>query len=122
MTLYYLATVYTKYPRGIEAAFEDAARLAGRLLRTGIVVYSPIAHTHPIAMLSGIDPLDHSIWLDFDARMMRAADACLVALMTGWRDSYGVNHEIEFFRAAEKPVLYLDCRTLAMSEEPEKDK
>ncbi len=122
MTLYYLATVYSKSPRGIEAAFEDAARLAGRLLKIGIVVYSPIAHTHPIAMFSGIDPLDHSIWLDFDARMMRAADACLVATMTGWRESYGVNHEIEFFKAAGKPVLYLNCRTLEMSEEPEMEK
>jgi hypothetical protein len=121
MTLYYLATVYSKYPRGIEAAFEDAARLAGRLLRTGIVVYSPIAHTHPIAIFSGIDPLDHSIWLDFDARMMRVCDAIIVAQMTGWRESYGVNHEIEFFRAAGKPVLYLDCRTLEISAEPEKE-
>ncbi len=40
----------------------------------------------------------------------------------GWRESYGVNHEIEFFRTAGKPVFYLDCRTLEMSAEPAKDK
>lgn len=118
MTLYYLATPYSKYPRGIEAAYEDAARLAGRLLKTGHVVYSPIVHSHPIATLGGIDPLNHSFWLDFDERMMRVCDAILVAQMTGWKESYGVDLEIEYFREAGKPVLYLDCRTLKISEEP----
>ena len=122
MTLYYLATVYSKYPPGIEAAFEDAARLAGRLLKAGHVIYSPIVHSHPIAMFSGIDPLDHSFWLDFDARMMSVCDAILVAQMTGWRESYGVNYEIEFARSYRKPVLYLNCRTLEMSAEQEKEK
>lgn len=118
MTLFYLATPYTKYADGIYAAFEDAARLAARLLRAGHVVYSPIAHTHPIATLGGIDPLDHTIWLDFDSRMMRAADAILVAQMDGWRESYGVNHEIEFFKSAGKPVFYLDCMTLEFLDAP----
>lgn len=51
--LVYLATPYSKYPRGIEAAFVDASRLAACLVRLGISVYSPIAHTHPIAIRIG---------------------------------------------------------------------
>src|SRR5436309_1862842 len=61
-TLYYLATPYSKYPRGLTAAFEDAANLAARLLQVGFRVYSPIAHTHPLAVYGKIDPLDHAIW------------------------------------------------------------
>ncbi len=110
--LIYLATPYTKYPAGIEAAFEDAAALAGELLQYGLKVYSPITHTHPIAMHADIDPLDHTIWLPFDGAMMRKADAILVAKMLGWGGSLGIAHEIETFWNAGKPVYYLDPETL----------
>src|SRR3990167_1959103 len=58
----YLATPYTRYPAGIRAAFADAAKLAARLLVTGLKVYSPITHTHPLAIYGHLDPLDHAIW------------------------------------------------------------
>ena len=45
--LAYLATPYSKYPAGLQQAFVDAAKLAALLLRSGMNVYSPIAHTHP---------------------------------------------------------------------------
>jgi hypothetical protein len=114
-TLAYLATPYTKYPAGIEAAFRDAASLAAELLRSGISVYSPIAHCHPLSVHGGIDPLDHSIWIPFDAAMMRAADVLIVAHMEGWQESYGVAHEIDVFTKAGKPIYDLDLGTLAMS-------
>lgn len=112
--LCYLATPYTKYPKGIERAFEEASTLAAHLLIAGIKVYSPIAHTHPLAKYSHLDPLDHSIWLPFDQAMMDACDALIVAHMTGWEDSYGVTHEIETFRAARKPIFDLDPNTFAV--------
>lgn len=108
----YLATPYTKYHLGIEKAFEHAAELAARLLRRGIVVYSPIVHTHPIAKYGNIDPLNHEIWLDFDATMMEASKSLLVAQMEGWEDSYGVAHEIDVFLSAGKPIRFLNPETL----------
>lgn len=110
--LVYLATPYSKYPAGIECAFRDAAALAARLLKNGARVYSPIAHTHPLAVYGNIDPLDHAIWLPFDEAMMTACAALFVAQMRGWRESFGVKHEIEFFSAARKPVIYLDTISL----------
>lgn len=106
--LVYLATPYSKYEPGIECAFKDAAALAARLMVLGVKVYSPIAHTHPLAVYGGIDPLDHSIWLPFDEAIMAASAALVVAQMQGWRESKGVAHEIEFFTRAEKPIFYLD--------------
>lgn len=106
--LVYLATPYTKYYAGIDAAFKDASALAAKLLKEGVKVYSPIAHTHPIAIYGGIDPKDHEIWLPFDEAMMRACSCLLVAQMEGWRQSRGVLHEIKFFAEAGKPVFYLD--------------
>lgn len=116
--LYYLATPYTKYPRGMHAAFEDASALAARMLVAGYRVYSPIAHTHPLAVHGGLNPADHSIWLPFDEAMMKAADALIVAEMPGWRDSFGIKHEIAFFNAARKPVFYLAPQSLAISPSP----
>lgn len=117
--LLYLATPYSKYMGGdIEAAFVAACKIAADLLVAGHRVYSPIAHTHPLAVHSGLDPLDHSIWLPFDEAMMDAADTLLVAQMPGWRDSFGINHEIEYFKKTGKRIEYLDVETLAVSAEP----
>lgn len=114
-SLAYLATPYSKYPEGIDRAFIDAAKLAAKLLRAGVKVYSPIAHTHPLAVHGNLDPLDHSIWMPFDHAMMAAADILVVAHMDGWQASYGIAEEIKFFEAAGKPIFDLDPKTLVMT-------
>lgn len=106
--LWYLATPYSKYPAGIEAAFRDAAKATADLLRAGVSVYSPIAHTHPVAVYGKVDPFDHDIWLPFDAAMMERADGIIVLKMTTWDESRGIAYEIEAFKAAGKPIVYLD--------------
>lgn len=110
--LIYLATPYTHYPHGIVRAFEDASALAARLIQQGLRVYSPIAHTHPIAVHGGISPVDHEIWLPFDETMMAAADTLYVAEMAGWHRSRGIAHEIGVFERAGKPIYMLDPDTL----------
>jgi len=116
--LCYLATPYTKYPDGIEEAHAEACKLAARLLVNGVMVYSPIAHTHAIAVHGKINPLDHAIWLPFDEAMMQAASVLVVAEMPSWQVSYGIRCEIEWFMRAEKPILYLDPETLKVSSSP----
>ena len=117
--LVYLATPYGKYPYGIEAAFRDAAVLAARLLRAGMLVYSPIAHTHPIAIYGDIPPTDNSIWLPFDETMMRLAKTLVVAKMVSWEFSSGIAHEIKFFTEQAKPIYFLEPETLELSKEPQ---
>ena len=112
--LVYLGTPYTKYKDGIEAAFMDAARLAAIMLSAGVKVYSPIAHTHPLAVHGNLDPLDHEIWLPFDRAMMEACAAMVVGMLPGWNESYGVQHEINVFRVAGKPVHFLDPERLTI--------
>lgn len=120
-TLCYLATPYTRYPGGQDIAFEHAAVLAARLLRHGITVYSPIAHTHPIATLGGIDPMDHAIWLPFDKVMMERCDVLLVAHMEGWQESFGIAEEIKFFEAERKPIFDLDPMRLTFTRRRDHD-
>jgi hypothetical protein len=112
--LVYLATPYSKYESGIEQAFIDAAILTSRLLVAGVKVYSPIAHTHPLAIHGKLDPYDHKIWLPFDQAMMDASAAIAVATMQGWKESYGVQHEIQWFDKVGRPIFFVDPDTLAV--------
>lgn len=116
--LAYLATPYSRYSAGLERAFVDAAVLAANLLLCGVKVYSPIAHTHPIAQYGGLDPLDHAIWLPFDMAMMERCDAMIVAHLDGWDKSYGIAEEVKVFTAANKPIYDLDPRSLVMTRRP----
>lgn len=113
--LAYLATPYSKYEGGnLELAFRDAARLAAQLMLTGIRVYSPIAHTHPLAVYGDVDPLDHSIWLPFDEAMMQRCEVLIVAQMKGWKESKGIDHEIKFFAARKRTIYMLDPVSMTM--------
>jgi hypothetical protein len=112
--LVYLGTPYTKYQKGIECAFVDAATITARLLLAGIKVYSPIVHCHPLSVHGKIDPLDYKIWLPFNEAMLIACDVLVVAHLEGWDRSYGVGEEIKFFEESRKPIFDLDPVTLLM--------
>ena len=108
MTFWYLGSPYSKYPAGLEAAFREACRNTAVLVRAGIRVYSPIAHTHPVAIHGEIDPFDHSIWLPADQPFMDAACGLIVCRMDGWLDSHGIGEELKTFEAAGKPIVYME--------------
>lgn len=103
---FYLATPYSKFKPGLGAAFRMACRAAATCLKAGVPVYSPIAHMHPIALFSDLDPLDHSIWLPADRPMMDAATGMLVWMADGWSSSFGIQEEVKVFDQAGKPVIY----------------
>ncbi len=105
--LWYLAAAYSKYPHGLEAAFEFVAREAGLLIRNKIAVFSPIAHTHPVAIHAGMDPLDHTIWLPCDEPMMKACTGIIRLRMESWEKSYGMRVELDAFTAAGKDVVWM---------------
>lgn len=105
---WYLATPYSKYPKGQMWAFVDAAKLAGKLLQRGVPLFCPIVHSHPIAIHGGIDGLDHDFWIPADRPMMDAAGGLLVGKLEGWEDSDGICEEINIFNAAMKQVEFID--------------
>lgn len=102
----YVCTPYSRYLGGQEAAFVAAAEYTGWLLAEGLHVYSPIAHSHPIATYTKLDPLDHTIWMRNDRPMIEAAAGAVVIKMFGWEESRGVAEEIALFNALSKPVVY----------------
>jgi hypothetical protein len=116
--LYCLATPYSKYRKGLDAAFKDAAALAARLIQYGHQVYSPIAHGHPLAVHGGIDPLDAALWLEQQLPMMKRCDALLVAHLPGFGKSRGIAFEVGVFARAGKPIFDLDPADLSMRRRP----
>jgi hypothetical protein len=105
---YYLATPYSKYPGGIDAAYEMACRAAAECFQEGLLVFSPIAHTHSIAKFGGMSG-GYDFWKRYDDAMMAAAAGLIVVKMNGWEESTGIAAEIEWFKSRCRPVFYRDA-------------
>lgn len=108
----YLAGPYSRYAAGIEQSFEDISRVAAHLICRGVMLYSPISHTHPIAMYGNLNPLDHKLWLDLDEVFAAHCKALVIAEMDGWQDSDGIKKERSWF--ATRPVYYLNPKTMEL--------
>jgi hypothetical protein len=104
----YLATPYSHPDKCVEEfRFEQACKIAGALMAQGLVVFCPIAHTHPIAMRSDL-PRGWMYWAEFDEEFIRMAEKVVVARMDGWRKSTGVRAEIQIAQKLGIPVEYID--------------
>jgi hypothetical protein len=112
--LIFLSTPYSKYQGGLQVAFEDACKLAARLIINGLGIYCPIAHSHPIAYYGGINPLDVKLWMRLNEPHIKAANALLVAELPGWKDSEGMKGEMDAFALVGKPIYYVNPNSLAL--------
>ena len=106
----YLASPYSHPDEAVRVArFEAVCRFAAQRIAEGLVVFSPIAHTHPIAVYGGL-PLGFDFWREFDQRMIAACDALWVLCLRGWRHSRGIAEEISIARGLGKPCVFIDAR------------
>lgn len=88
-----------------EERFREAVRHAAIYWQRGEVVFSPIAHSHPIA-LHGISGAWEQ-WAEFDERIIRACSLVRVLQLAGWRESRGIAAELAIAEAAGIPVEYV---------------
>ena len=112
MGLAYLATPYSLYEAGTDRAFEDACAVNARLAERGVTAFSPIAHSHPIAIHGRLNPKDGMFWIKHDELFIERCDLLIVAQLDGWEVSEGVTFEIDAFKDAGKPIYYLNPKTL----------
>lgn len=104
--LWYIASPYSHPdPEIREQRFDAVCRECSLVLQSGIFVYSPIAHTHPIA-LAGSLPTDWEFWKEFDTKMIEACDMVCVLMLPGWKASKGVTAEIKIARGLGKQIIY----------------
>ena len=102
----YLCSPYS-HPEVVvrEQRFRDACRAAATLLASGLTVFSPIVHGHPLVG-HGL-PTDWPFWERFDRDHLVRCDEVVVLMLDGWRESVGVAAEIRIAGELGKPVRYL---------------
>ena len=102
----YLASPYSHSDASVrEERFQAACRAAAALIRAGHVVFSPVAHTHPIAA-HGL-PYDWNFWERIDSAQLARCDDLVVLTLEGWQQSEGVQAELRLAAELGKPVGYL---------------
>jgi hypothetical protein len=103
----YLAIPYTDPdPEVMQARFEMANLIAAELMKKGLLIYSPISHSHPIAQY-GL-PLDWKYWQYYDREIMKICDELIVIKADGWVESKGVREEIFMASMMNLMVSYLN--------------
>lgn len=106
---WYLASPYTRYKGGKhEEAFRHVCKAAGQLLDAGLPVFSPIAHSHPIAIHGDAPSVDLDYWLRIDEPLVEGAQGIIVLKLKGWDESTGVRHEIGMAQRLGKPILFME--------------
>lgn len=115
MSFIYLASPYSNPAQAVvEARFVAVCEAAARLMAAGHKIFSPIAHTHPIAQ-HGQLPTDWKFWRDYDEAMICAADRLWILTLPGWRESKGVSGEILIALREQLPIAFVDPETLEVT-------
>ncbi len=109
--LWYLASPYSKYKGGQQKAHDDVIKIMAALVKNGLKVFCPIAHTHALGLEMG-NALDSNFWTDFDNTFLEFCDGVIVAKMPGWEESSGVAQEIAEAEKAGKQITYLDPKII----------
>lgn len=109
---WYIATPYSKYKDGLEAAWNAALFADIQLQNLGIRTFGPIRISHPIAMMTGLDPYDYDIWVPMNKPFIDKAHGMVIVTFPGWEDSTGIAEEIKIVASQSKPIFLLDPKTL----------
>lgn len=107
--LVYLAVPYSHpEPAVREARFAAVNKVAADLMRQGLHVFSPISHTHPIAM-AGELPLGWDFWEAFDRAYLSHCHKIIVLKLEGWDQSKGVTAELKIAKELGLEIEYLEA-------------
>lgn len=87
--------------------FHEACKAASELMQLGYLVFSPICHSHSIAVGWGL-PLGFDYWEALDRRMIAACDEVVVLTIPGWQESKGIAAELKIAAELGKPVYSSD--------------
>lgn len=114
----YLASPYTHPDEPVmEGRYREIVRIAAELFKDGKVFFCPIAQSHVLKEIAGLQ----GSWKEFskfDCAFIRNSSEVLVATMDGWLESVGVQAEIQFAKKVGIPVRYLDPETLSITKYP----
>ena len=102
----YLASPYSHpSPMIRHSRFQAALAAAARLMADGHIVFSPIAHSHPIEAMCFAEPKPGTFWKAQDEPLLRAASRLIVLQIDGWQESKGIQWEMEVAREIQIPIV-----------------
>jgi len=106
--LNYLCVPYSNPDPAVrQRRFEIVNAVAARLINEGLLIYSPISHSHHIATQHGLD-CGWEFWKRHDEYMLSLCSRLLVLQIDGWRESVGVQAEIRFALATGIEIVELE--------------
>lgn len=102
----YLACPYSHPDPAVrEERFHAVNRAAAALMMQGEKVFSPISHTHPIAV-DGELPKGWDFWEQYDRAILSCCHKVIVLCIPGWDTSTGVQAEIAIAKEMGIQVQY----------------
>lgn len=118
--MFYLASPYSHESRLFrEQRALAAAKAAAELCRRGCLVFSPIAHSHPMHIHGNL-PGDWDFWERFDRWFIERCERLIVLTIDGWEQSKGVAAEVKIARELIKPVHHWNGIDAAWWTDPQK--
>lgn len=115
-SIVYFAAPYSHSDRSVcEARVKFINEAASILMSEGLHLFSPISHTHPIAMAGSL-PTGFDYWESYDTAILSACGALIVLELSGWQDSVGVRGEIAIARRLGLPIFYVRFNTSELRE------
>ena len=128
MNFSYLASPYTvKNPISLcqantvkERRYKRVIKMAAELMEQGHLIFCPIAHSHSIETIGMKGKsYDGEFWLPQDFAILQHAKELLVFMMDGWKESDGVQAEIDFAKSLNIPIRYLPNKAFESKRRPD---
>jgi hypothetical protein len=88
--------------------FRRVTKATAHFMLKGYNMFSPITHSHPIPKYIPKRLDTHTMWLGIDFQWIDVCDELWVFMQGGWKDSHGVEKEIEYANEIGKPVRYVN--------------
>jgi len=103
----YLGIPYSGTAKERADRFAIVNYVAGVLIDSGNIVMSPISQGHPIAVSHDL-PTDWKYWRDVCRSFIDWCDCVYIVTVDGWKESIGVQAEIEYANKSGKEVILID--------------
>ncbi|HEY1066543.1 MAG TPA: DUF1937 family protein, partial [Pirellulales bacterium] len=115
--LVYLASPYSHPSQDVrQQRFERVSQIAAQILLDDYVLpFSPIAHSHPIAVYGQmLEAMTNAwaAWQELDIAFIDRCDAIVVVQLDGWDKSVGVAAEIDYARSRSMAVIYFNPESM----------
>ena len=109
--VHYLSAPYNHPdPEIRKQRYQLITAFAGKLIKEGTYVFSPITHNVPIKEMEILTSWEE--WKPYDLTMLSLCNQMIVYQLPGWETSRGVQEEIAFAKEKNIPIVEMKPEAL----------